>query len=49
LGNLGNYRNYYNNILKGLEYGPLAAKDQESYIEYLKAIGFDYRTGEEFN
>jgi hypothetical protein len=47
--NLGYYGDYYNNILKGLEYGPLAAKDKESYIEYLKAIGFDYRTGEEFN
>lgn len=49
LGNLGNYKTYYNIILNGLEYGPLAAKDQESYIEYLKAIGFDYRTGEEFD
>jgi hypothetical protein len=49
LGNLGNYRDYYNNILKGLEYGPLAAKDEESYIEYLRAIGFDYRTRKEFD
>lgn len=48
VGNLGNYGGYYKNILRGLEYGPLAAKDEESYIEYLKAIGFDYRTGEEF-
>ena len=47
-GNVNNYRDCHNHILKGLEYGPLAAKDQESYIEYLKAIGFDYRTGKEF-
>ena len=46
LGNI--YRHHYDTILKGLEYGPLAAKDEESYTEYLKAIGFDYRTGEEF-
>lgn len=48
LGNFGKYAHHHNNILKGLEYGPLAAKDEESYIEYLKAIGFDYRTGKEF-
>jgi hypothetical protein len=41
--------NIYKDILMGKEFGPLAAKDKESYIEYLKAIGFDYRTGEEFN
>ncbi len=48
LGNTGTYAYHYNNILKGLEYGPLAAKDEESYLEYLKAMGFDYRIKEEF-
>jgi len=49
LGNMGTYAHHYDNVLKGFEYGPLAAKDEESYIDYLKAMGFDYRTGEEFD
>lgn len=47
-GNIGTYAHHYNNILKGFEYGPLAAKDEESYLEYLKAMGFDYRTKKQF-
>jgi hypothetical protein len=27
----------------GKEFGPLAAKDEESYLEYLEVLGFDYR------
>ena len=35
--------NIYKDILMGKEFGPLAAKDKESYLEYLEALGFDYR------
>jgi len=37
------YSGFLCNILKGEEFGPFAAKDKESYEEYIKAMGIDYR------
>jgi hypothetical protein len=37
------YSNFFKKILKGEEFGPFAAKDKESYEEYIKAMGIDYR------
>ena len=37
------YSNFFRKILKGEEFGPFAAKDKESYDEYIKAIGVDYK------
>lgn len=37
------YQNFFHKILKGEEFGPFAAKDKESYDEYIKAMGIDYK------
>lgn len=37
------YSDFFRKILKGEEFGPFAAKDKESYEEYIKAMGIDYR------
>lgn len=37
------YGNFFEKILKGEELGSFGAKDQESYLQYLKAMGVDYR------
>ena len=42
-GTTFNNLNAYKDILMGKEFGPLAAKDEESYLEYLEVLGFDYR------
>jgi hypothetical protein len=37
------YQNFFHKILKGEELGSFGAKDQESYLQYIKAMGVDYR------
>lgn len=37
------YQDFFHKILKGEEFGPFAAKDKESYDEYIKAMGVDYK------
>lgn len=37
------YRDHYNDILLGKEYGALAAKDEDSYLEYMIEMGYNYR------
>lgn len=38
-----NFKNHYKSILKGEEFGFYGAKDKETYEEYIKAMGVDYR------
>ena len=40
---INHYRKYYFNILLGKEFGALAAKDEESYLEYMIEMGYNYR------
>lgn len=37
------YGSFFEKILKGEELGSFGAKDQESYLQYIKAMGIDYR------
>lgn len=43
MSGLHHFGNHGLKILGGKEFGPFAAKDEESYEEYIKAMGIDYR------
>jgi len=34
---------HFNKVLLGQEFGPLAAKNEEKYLEYIEAMGYSYR------
>ena len=34
---------HFNKVLLGQEFGPLAAKNEEKYLEYMDAMGYSYR------
>lgn len=40
---INKYRLYYRDILLGKEYGFLAAKNEEQYLDYIDEMGYDYR------